>query len=119
MLLRQNPGFERKSRSVRGQRDEVLVLSDHSSTAIHLLPDDVAEHATFLVEEILLRTFQFLRNVDRQDRQRDQLRVRMLQRGSGCLAMILENQDVLESPVFLQIENAIAEGPQDILNSLR
>ena len=32
--------------------------------------------------------------------------------------MILENQNVLEPPVFLQIQNPIAKSPQHIFNSL-
>src|SRR5215469_3368696 len=33
--------------------------------------------------------------------------------------MILENQNVFESPVFLQVENAVAEGPQHVFDALR
>src|SRR5437868_9243624 len=33
--------------------------------------------------------------------------------------MVLEDQDVLESPVLFQVKNAITEGPQYIYNPLR
>ena len=51
--------------------------------------------------------------------QRDQLRVRVLERSARGFAVILEEQDVFEAPVFFQIENAVAEGPEHIFNALR
>src|SRR4029077_583686 len=49
----------------------------------------------------------------------NQLRVRVLQRGSGRFSVILEEQNVFEAPVFLEVENTIAEGPQNVFDSLR
>src|ERR1700730_712950 len=43
----------------------------------------------------------------------------MLQRRPRGLAMVLENQDVLEPSVLLQIEDAVAKGPQNVFDSLR
>src|ERR1035438_674832 len=105
------------TRSVRRQRKKVLIFSYHARAAVHLLPDDVAEHTTFLVEEILLRPFQFLHYVDGKNRQRNQLRVCVLQRRSGRFPMILKNQDVLEPAIFLQIQDSVPEGPQDIFDA--
>src|SRR5579863_8741535 len=45
--------------------------------------------------------------------------MRMFQRSPSGLSMILENQDVLESPVLLQVEDTITEGPQNIFNTFR
>ena len=78
MLLGQNPRFKRETRRVRSKRYEVFVLTHNPGAAVHLLPDDVAEHATLFVEEILLGAFEFLRDVDGKNRQRDELRVGML-----------------------------------------
>src|SRR5882724_10633648 len=43
----------------------------------------------------------------------------MLERGSSRVAMVLENQDVLEAAVFFQIQNSVAVGPEDILDLFR
>ena len=50
------------------------------------------------------------------DRQRDELRVRVLERRAGRRAVVLEDQDVAEAPILLQIEDALAEGPQHPLD---
>jgi hypothetical protein len=42
----------------------------------------------------------------------------MLERRTRRLAMILENQNVLEPPILLQIKNTVAEGPKHIFDSL-
>ena len=118
MPLGQNPGFKRKARSVRGESEEVLVLGDYTDDAVRLLPDDVAEYAALFVEVVLLGALQFFDHVDGKNRQGDELRVCVLQRGACCFAMVLENEDVLEPAIFLQVEDAITEGPQDILDAL-
>ena len=48
------------------------------------------------------------------NRKRDQLRMRVFQRGAGCISVILENQDVTKAVVFLQIVDAIAETPREL-----
>ena len=45
--------------------------------------------------------------------------MRVFKRSARRFAMIFENQNVFEAAVFLQIENAVAEGPQHIFNALR
>src|SRR6202011_4832610 len=42
----------------------------------------------------------------------------MFERRSRRFAVVLEDQDVLEPPVFFQVQYAIAEGPQDVFNAL-
>src|SRR5262245_17298372 len=42
----------------------------------------------------------------------------MLQCGAGWASVVLKNQDISKSNVFLEIEHAIAIGPQHVLNSL-
>src|SRR5579884_1006793 len=41
----------------------------------------------------------------------------MLQRCSCRFAMVLENQDVLEAPILLQIDDAIAECPEHVFDA--
>src|SRR6266446_5521946 len=40
----------------------------------------------------------------------------VLERSSGRFAMILEDQDVLEAPVLLEVENAVAESPKYVFD---
>src|ERR1700674_556720 len=42
----------------------------------------------------------------------------MLERSACGFSVILENQDVLEPPVFLEIQNAVAEGPKHVFDAL-
>ena len=44
----------------------------------------------------------------RDDRRGDQLGVRVLERGAGRLAVILEHQDVLEARILLEIHHPLA-----------
>src|SRR5262249_6308210 len=44
--------------------------------------------------------------------------MRMFQRGSRSIAIVLENHDVLEATVLLEIEDAVAKRPEDILHAL-
>src|SRR5450755_1725249 len=111
MPLGQNPGLKRKPRSIRSQRQKILILGHYANPAIQFLPDRVTKDAALFIDVILLRSIQFFNHVNRQNRQRDQLRVRMLERSARRFSMILKKQNVLKPPVFLKIENTIAEGP--------
>jgi hypothetical protein len=42
----------------------------------------------------------------------------MLESGAGCGSLVLEDQNVAESAVFLEIEDPIAKGPEDFLHPL-
>ena len=66
----------------------------------------------------MLRAVHFLAHALGHDRQRDQLRVRVLQRRAGRLAVVFEKQDVAEATVVFQIEHAVAIGPQRFLERL-
>src|ERR1041384_4657070 len=118
MLLRQNPRLKRKARRVWSQRQEVFVLIHNARSVINFLPDDVAENAALFVQEILLCALQFFDHVDRNNGQRDQLRMGVLERFTRSFTVVLENEDVLEPLVLLQVENTITECPKHVFNSL-
>ena len=118
MLSRQNPGLKRESRRVRGKRDEVIVVQDHARLGFNFLADHVAENAALFFVVVVLRAVHFLAHALGHDRQRDQLRMRMLERCAGGLPVILEKQNVAEAAVVFQIEHAIAIGPQRFLDCL-
>ena len=100
MLFGKNPGLKRKPRRVRRKRDEVFVLRNHAIADFALLLDNIAENAALLIDVILLGAFNFLGDVNRNDGQRNQLRMCVLHRCSSGVAVILENQNIFETPVF-------------------
>ena len=79
-LPRQQPRLERKPRRIRRQRHDVGVLVNDAPPGRHLLPDDVAEDAALLRLEVPPRALDLLAHEVGHDRQRDQLRVRVLER---------------------------------------
>src|SRR6266536_5676206 len=119
MLLGQNPRLEWKSRGIWRDGQKIVVLRNHSNSGFGLLPRDVAKNAALFIDVILLRAFDFFSNVYGHNRQRDQLRMRVLQSSASGFPVVLEDQDVFEAAVLLQIENAVAEGPQYVFNLLR
>src|SRR5437763_4121968 len=58
---------------------------------------DVAEHAALLHLEVPLRAVELLAHEVGDDRQRDELRVRMIERRAGRIAVVLEDEDVLQA----------------------
>ena len=117
MLLGQDPGLEWETRRVGSEGEEVLVFRDHARAGFGFLPDDVAEYAALLVDVVLLGAFDLFGDVNGKNGQRDELRVRVLERGAGSLAVILEDEDVLEATIFLEIENTVAECPEHVFDT--
>ena len=113
----QQPHFKRETRRVRRQRDEVIVFADHPFAGVALLANHVAENAALFFVVVVPATVHFFAHAARNDRQRDQLRMGMLQRSAGGLAVIFENQDVAEALVVFQVEHAVAVRPQNVFDS--
>ena len=67
---------------------EVIGLMNHANRCIGFLRQDVAVDAPFLVVEVMLGAIQFFLDALGHDRQRDQLRMRVLQHRSRRLAMV-------------------------------
>src|SRR5262245_10564539 len=97
MGLRQQPRLEGTARRVRRQRDDFGVLVNDAPAGGHLLANDVAEHAPLFRREMPPRAFDFLADVDRDDWQRDELRMRVLEGRAGPCAMVLEHENVAEA----------------------
>src|ERR1039458_1240394 len=116
--LGQDPGFEGETGRVRSDGQEAVAVGNDAHSGLGLLPYDVTKNAALFVYVILLRAFQFLGDILGNNRQRDQLPMGMLQRRPCRYPMVLEDQDVLEATVLLQIDDAVAVGPQDIFNAL-
>src|SRR5258708_7273964 len=116
MPLGEYPCFKWKARRIRRDDEEILILQDYADIGTRLLLDDVAIDASVFELVIIACAFQLFDNLARNNRQRDQLTVRMLQGGSGGLAMILEDQHVLQAGVFSEISDAVAKSKERILD---
>src|SRR5579859_225227 len=116
MLLRQQPQFEWETRGIRRNRNELIVFANNAHAGFHLLPDHVAENAALFLSVVMLRRVQFLAHSLGYDRERDQLRVRVLQRRTRRISMILEDESVAKPLVILEIQHAIAISPQHVLD---
>ena len=77
--LRQDPGFEREAWCIGSKGQKVFVLRNHANAVIDFLSDDVAEHAALFVDVVLLGSLNFFHDINRQNRQRNQLGMRVLQ----------------------------------------
>ena len=117
VALGQDPGLEGEARRVGSESNKILVFRDHPHPALGFLADEVAEYTAFLVDKVLLGSLQFLGHVNRNDGQGDHLRMGVLERSAGSFSVVLENQDVLEAAVFLQIEDAVAKGPEHVFDA--
>src|SRR5437773_9130069 len=118
MMFGQNPGLEWKASRIRAQNGEEIRLGDQPGAGAQLLLYDIAKYAPFFVIEVGLGTVDLLPNTLRNHRQRDQLRVRVLQRRAGRLPVILEHYQVSQAMVLAQIERAVLESPKQILDLL-
>ena len=103
--LRHDPGLEGAPRRPRREHHELVVLVDEPGAVLPLLPDDVAEDAALLVLVVAPRALDLLDHLARHDRQRDELRVGVVERGAGQLPLVLEEQDVAEAQVVAEVED--------------
>src|SRR2546422_835295 len=116
--LGQHPHLERKPRGEGRDGEELGVLPHDPAPVADLLMDDVAVDTAFLILIVFTAAGDLVHHVGRDDGQRDQLRVRVLQRGPGGLAVVLEDQDVAQPAVFPQVQDAVAVCPEDVLKLL-
>ena len=80
---------------------------------------DIAVDAASFLLEVLFAAIDLFEDAGRHDRQGDQLRMAVFQRGTGGGPMVLEDQDVSEPEILLQVKNPVAIGPEDIFHPFR
>ncbi len=114
VLLRQNPGFERKARGVRLNHHETIASRVTTRAgALSLLADQVAEEATLLEIVIALCAAPVLpARACGTTGSAISCECVCSSVAPGRFALILEQQDVAQAPVVLQIANAVAESPR-------
>src|SRR5712672_2716883 len=99
MHLRQQPHFKREARSVRCNRNEMLVFADDAFAGVALLANNVAENAALFFVVVVPAVIDFFAHAPRNNRKRNQLRMRMLEGSAGSFAMIFENENVTKALV--------------------
>src|SRR5215813_1566559 len=95
----------------------MFVLADHALAGVALLPNDVAENAALFFVVVVPAVVDFFAHAPRNNRKRYQLRVRVLDGGASCFAVILENKDITEALVVLQVQHSITISPKHIFHS--
>ena len=86
------------------------------SGARKLLVDDIAEDATLLVVVVGLCAVQLFLHELGDDRRGDDLGMGMVQRRARGPALVLEDQDVAQAAVALEVQDAVAVGPEHLLH---
>src|ERR1700675_4471411 len=111
VALWQYPRLKRKSSRIRTEHREEIGLGHQARTSAHLMLDDVAKDAALFEIEVRFGSVDLLANALGNHRQGDQLGVRVLERCSRRLAMVLEKHRVAQPAVLPQIDYPVLEGP--------
>ncbi len=78
----------------------MFVFTNYTFAGVALLADDVAENAALFFVVIVPAVVDLFSYASRDDGQRDQLRVRVVDGRPGGFSVILENEDVAEPLVI-------------------
>ena len=92
----------------------MIVLADYALACFPLLPDNVAKNAALFLVVVMPAVIHLFAHSARNDGKSDQLRMRMLHRRARRFSMILEDQYIPKALVVLQIQHAVAIGPQNV-----
>src|SRR5258708_37434995 len=116
MAARHDPGFVRDARSIRAEGHVVSSRLDDAQVLALLLRQNVAENAALFGLEVLASGAEFVKDTAWHKNGCRQLGSGMVEFLSGCLPVILENADVLETAVALQILNPLRGQPQELFD---
>src|SRR5882762_2569601 len=116
MAPRHNPGFVRNARRIGAEGYVVSAIFYDAQALLLLLCQNVAENATFLALEIVASGAEFVEHAAWHENSCRQLGRGVVEFLSGCLAVILENADILESAVALQILNPQGGQTQELFD---
>src|SRR5271157_5282240 len=84
--------FQRETSEHTGRESENLRSQPRLGCHCRFPAGCVAEDAALFVDVILFGSLQFLSHVNGHNRQRNQLRVGVLERGAGCFSVVLEEE---------------------------
>jgi hypothetical protein len=109
-----NPRFKWKSGGKGGDGEEGFVFGDDAMFLLELLSNDIAKDTPVFIMKIGFGPFNLFAHSFRDNREGDDLRMGMFQRGPRCDAMVFEDEDVSEARVAPEIDDPLAVGQQDI-----
>src|SRR5260370_12214061 len=116
MGARHDPGFVRDARSIRAEGHVVSSRLDDAQVLAPLRRQNGAEDAALFGLEVLASGAEFVKDTAWHKNGCRQLGSGMVEFLSGCLPVILENADVLETAVALQILNPLRGQPQELFD---
>src|SRR5688572_7810210 len=116
MSLGKDPHFKRKARGIGGDAEELRILRHDAIAVREVLPDNVTIDAALFLLKVSPASLNFFCHVGGDDREGNELRMAVFQRGTGCGSVILEYQNISEPHVLLQINHAITIRPEDVLD---
>src|SRR5438045_2954312 len=111
-----DPGLERRAGRVRGKDRKGLVLENDAGAGAPLVLERVAEDAFGVLVMKATCSRQLVEEAGRNQRDRIELRVRVLQRGTGRSPMVIEDQYVLERRVLGVMPISVDVGLHDLLH---
>src|SRR6266446_7902881 len=116
MAARHDPGLVRDARSIRAEGHVVSSRFDDAQVLTLLLRQNVAEDAALFALEVFASGTKFVEDAAWHENSCSQLGSGVVEFLPGCLAVILENADVLESAIALQILNAQRGQTQELFD---
>src|SRR5882762_3410700 len=116
MAARHDPSLVRHARSIRAESHVVSSRFDNAQVLTLLLRQNVAEDAALFALEVFASGAEFVEHTARHENGCRQLGSGVVEFLSGCLAVILENADVLEAAVALQILNPLCRQTQELFD---
>src|SRR5947208_9421180 len=111
-----DPGLERGAGRVGGNDDERVVLEHDAGTGAPLVLERVAEDALGALVMKATCPRQLVEEAGRNQRDRIELRVRVLERGTGRPAVVIEDQYVLKRRVLRVMPISVDVGLHDLLH---
>src|SRR5437764_7071468 len=118
VLARKDEQLERGARGERAKRDVPIGLQHDARAFPRLLREHVAENTAVLLPEVRAGAGELALELRRDQRKRDELRVRMAQRGPGGCAIVLEEDGAAQTHVAREVDNAFLDCPQHLLDLL-
>jgi hypothetical protein len=110
-----NPCFKWKSGGKGSEGEEGFVLGDDAMFLLELLSNDVTEDTPVFIIKIGLGSLDLFAHSFRDNREGDDLRMGMFQRGPCCDAVVFEDEDISKAMVTPQIDDPLTVGQQNIL----
>src|SRR5687767_2650510 len=116
MPLWKNPHLKWKPWRKGRQAQKLGIIRHDAVPRRKIVFKDVAVNTAFFLLVVGAASADFVDDAGWNHRQRDQLGMAVFERGPGRRTMVLENQNVPQTQIFFQVDDAITVGPQHVLD---